>query len=138
MSILAFALTAGYSSSDNTEQCIVALDADTNVTVTIALEFGYTFHSENFDVTYPSVGNIRNSSGNGSSVGPSVVGATCQKDFDKNFDGGAEFFVAMGVLSMLYSLGSIPVYMLFLNDQWSYAKWIANIVSRVQFFIYES
>ena len=29
---------------------------------------------------------------------------------------------------MLYSMGIIPIYMVFLNDQWSYSIWIANIV----------
>jgi len=55
-------------------------------------------------------------------------------DFDKNYNGGAEFFVAMGVLSMLYSLGCLPIYMVFLNDQWGYSEWIANIVSWVHSF----
>ena len=116
-------MTAGYSSSDNTEECIASLDNNKTVTATIRLEFGYTFHSETFDITYPSV----------NSTNGSLIESTCKTDFDKNYDGGAEFFVAMGVLSMLYSLGSLPIYMIFLNDQWSYSKWIANIVSMMLF-----
>ena len=124
LSILAFALTAGYSSSDNTAQCI-ALDGATNTTVTVRLSFGYTFHSEDFDIQYGNYAPVTNGSTNGS-----LAESTCQTTFDNNYDSGAEFFVAMGVLSMLSALASLPIYMLFLNDQWSYSKWIANIVSR--------
>ena len=120
LSILAFALTAGYSSSDNTAECIT-LDGNANVTVTVRLSFGYTFHSEDFDVQYASAANTTNGS---------LAESTCQTDFDNNYDGGAEFFVAIGILSMLCTLGSLPIYMVFLNDQWSYSKIIANIVSR--------
>lgn len=126
-------MTAGYSSSDNTAQCN-ALDGTTNVTVTVRLSFGYTFHSEDFDIQYsnyePANANI---STNGSTDG--LLTESCQTTFENNYDSGAEFFVAMGVLSMLSTLGSLPIYMLFLNDQWSYSKWIANIVSRCIIFL---
>ena len=90
------------------------MDGNTNLTVIIRLSFGYTFHSENFDLQY--------------SLSNNSLSDSCQTDFDNNYDNGAEFFVAMGVLSMLYCLGSLPVYMVFLNNQWSYSKLIANIV----------
>lgn len=121
LSILAFALTAGYSSSDNTEEC----RDNNNNRIVARLEFGYTFHSETFDIKYTDIPPNSNRTSNGTNG--SSVEFTCQTDFDTNYDGGAEFFVAMGVLSMLYSMGVIPIYMVFLNDQWSYSKWIANI-----------
>ena len=95
------------------------MDGNANVTVTIRLSFGYTFHSENFDVQYSSF----------NTTNGFLDKSVCQTDLNNNYDTGAEFFVAMGVLSMLYCLGSLPVYMAFLNDQWSYSKLIANIVS---------
>ena len=115
-------MTAGYNSSDNTAECTT----QDGFTVIVKLSFGYTFHSENFDVQYVSV----NTNSSTNSTNGSLAESTCQSDFDKNYDGGAEFFVAMGILSMLCTLGSLPVYMVFLNDQWSFSKWIVNIVSR--------
>ena len=121
LSIITFSLTAGFSSSDNTEQCTAIEDGRT-YTVTIRLEFQYSFHKERFDISYPS--DISNTSSNGT-----FEEISCSSNFDKNYNGGAEFFVAMGILSMLYCLLSLPVYMVFVNDQWSYGKIIANFVS---------
>jgi len=119
LSIITFSLTAGFSSSDNTEQCTsIAADDGRNYTVTIRLEFKYSFHRESFEIFYP----LNNSNGTSN-------GFSCNSGFDKNYNGGAEFFVAMGILSMLYCLFSLPVYMVFINDQWSYGKIIANFVS---------
>ena len=122
MSIITFSLTAGFSSSDNTEQCTANGEDGSNYTVTIRLEFEYSFHREHFEIIYPA--DTSNASSNGTSEEIS-----CNSGFDKNYNGGAEFFVAMGILSMLYCLFSLPVYMVFINDQWSYGKIIANFVS---------
>lgn len=45
------------------------------------------------------------------------------------FSSSAQFFVALGVLTMLYVLGAILVYMLFITPELFMAKWIVIGVS---------
>ena len=125
MSIIAFALTVGYSSYDNIEECFITLNNDTNISITtIKIEFEYPFHSNNFDIEYLF----------------NRMMDDCQRNFDKNFNGGAQFFVATGILSMLYSLGILPVYIAFLDPKKlkRHSKWIANAVSRSILYYYEN
>lgn len=52
----------------------------------------------------------------------------------RSFAGFAQFFVAMGVLTFLYCIGIVIVYVLFINPKLPFAKWLLVFVSFFCFF----
>ena len=56
--------------------------------------------------------------------------ANCSASFSrKTFSTSAQYFVGMGVLTMLYVIGAIIVYMLFISPEFYMAKWLILGVS---------
>ncbi|CAI8014674.1 Synaptophysin [Geodia barretti] len=117
ISILTFSITAGFTNVPNNNS--LSCTTSDNVSREVSLEFNYPFRAQNFKAVYiPFDEFIANVSRNESS---------CQQTsgFDtRSFAGFAQYFVAMGVLSFLYCLGILFVYILFINPQLSFAKWI--------------
>ena len=93
LAILAFSLTAGFSVEDQFT-CTITVD-DTNQTETFTLKSSYPYSE--YKITSSEDGDTQ-SDGN--------------QDLDGHYSSGAEFFVAWGVLSMIYCLVAIPMYML--------------------------
>ena len=93
LAILAFSLTAGFSAED---QFTCKLTGDlSNTTVTVTLKASYPYRE--FDYSSAQDGDTQ------------IEGS---QDLDGNYSSGAEFFVAWGVLSMIYCLVAILIYML--------------------------
>lgn len=88
LAILAFSLTAGFS-AENQYTCIFN---GTNETATFTLKSSYPYSEYELSV--------------------SEAGDTQSRDLEGHYSSGAEFFVAWGVLSMIYCLVAIPMYML--------------------------
>lgn len=88
LAILAFSLTAGFS-AENQYTCILN---GTNETATFTLKSSYPYSEYEISV--------------------SEAGDTQSRDLEGHYSSGAEFFVAWGVLSMIYCLVAIPMYML--------------------------
>ena len=122
ISILTFSLTAGFTDGPNNNS--LSCTAADNVSREVQLEFSYPFQADNFRAVYsPFDSFLANVTANFSS---------CREDngFDtRSFAGFAQFFVAMGVLSFLYCLGILFVYVLFINPKLPFAKWIILFVS---------
>ena len=56
----------------------------------------------------------------------------CDRSFDSGtFSGSAEYFVAMGVFTMLYVIVAILVYIFFITPELFLAKWLVIGVSSV-------
>lgn len=94
LAILAFSLTAGFSVEDQFV-CEVPYNSTTNTTVTFTLKSSYPYRE--YEYTASEDGHIQ--------VDPN-------QDLDRHYSSGAEFFVAWGVLSMIYCLVAILIYML--------------------------
>ena len=126
ISILTFSITAGFTNVPNNNS--LSCTTSDNVSREVSLEFNYPFRAQNFKAVYtPFDEFIANVLRNESS---------CQQTsgFDtRSFAGFAQYFVAMGVLSFLYCLGILFVYVLFINPQLSFAKWIILFVSYFRF-----
>ena len=84
LAILAFSLTAGFSVEDQFT-CKISGSNDSNIAT---LKSSYPYREYEY------------------SPGPG------SQDLDGNYSSGAEFFVAWGVLSMIYCLVAILIYML--------------------------
>ncbi len=111
IALLAFSTTAGFNStgSDNDVSC----DTNgTNISRRAILEFEYPYGDDDFSIRYSS---------------PDF---SCRESFDSGaFSGSAQYFVGMGVLTMLYVIVVIPVYMLFITPDLFLAKWLVVGVS---------
>ena len=93
LAILAFSLTAGFS-VENQFNCDIDVDG-TIENFTITLKSSYPYRE--YDFSSSEDGNKQIDRG---------------QDLDRHYSSGAEFFVAWGVLSMIYCLVAIPMYML--------------------------
>ena len=122
ISILAFSITAGFTNSPNNNS--LTCTTNDNVSRELNLEFNYPFRAQNFKAVYiPFDDFIEKVTRNESSC-------RVTSGFDtRSFAGFAQFFVAMGVLSFLYCLGILCIYVLFINPQLPFAKWIIVFVS---------
>lgn len=90
LAILAFALTAGFS-VENNFSC--SFDG---ITGKVTLKSNYPYTEYDYTVTFDN---------NDTQI-------SLPLDLNKHYSSGAEFFVAWGVLSMIYSLVAILLYML--------------------------
>lgn len=91
LAILAFALTAGFS-IENTSRCVTPSQIGNT---TFTLKSSYPFRDYDFSSRVD---------GNDTQTEP--------RDLNRHYSSGAEFFVAWGVLSMIYCLVAILVYVL--------------------------
>jgi hypothetical protein len=118
ISILAFSITVGFTGgiNDNSLSCNTTSN---NASVGVELGFSYPFRESDFRAQYqPSEEVILNISNNTVSCG------RAEGFRSKNFAGFAQYFVAMGVLSFLYCLGILLVYVIFINPDLPFAKWL--------------
>lgn len=91
LAILAFSLTAGFSVEDQ----FTCVDPDDNSsTITFTLKSSYPYRE--YEYSSSQAGDRQQDN----------------LDLDGHYSSGAEFFVAWGVLSMIYCLVAIPIYML--------------------------
>ena len=123
ISILAFSITVGFTGgiNDNSLSCNTTSN---NASVGVELGFSYPFRENDFRAQYqPSEEVILNISNNTVSCG------RAEGFRSKNFAGFAQYFVAMGVLTFLYCLGILLVYVIFINPDLPFAKWLIAFVS---------
>ena len=118
VALLAFSTTAGFStiSDDNRVNCRSSIYNNTEYQA--VLHFEYPFTEQNFRFTYLP------------SAPPNATEAGCPQSMPfRRFSGRSGYFVAMGVLSMIYVIAAIVVYMLFLIPELFLVKWLVVGVS---------
>lgn len=118
IALLAFSITAGFNSigpNDNRVDCLGF--SNNNVTLDRAsINFGYPYSG--FVVTFSP------------QQPPNATQPFCQVPPGRQlFSTSAEFFVAMGVLSMVYVIVALIVYILFITPDLVLAKWLVIGVS---------
>lgn len=92
LAILAFSLTAGFT-VENKFVCDLTVNQTANETTSFTLKSSYPY--DEYDLKSSNNSLTKN-----------------HVNLNKHYSSGAEFFVAWGVLSMIYCLVAIPVYML--------------------------
>ena len=121
IALLAFAITAGFNSG-STNNSLTCLGNNTNTTassnLTAYMTFSYPYTGDNFDLMPESVDNMTICT-----MAPSTRFGT------PVLSTSAQFFVAMGVLTMLYVVGAVLVYLMFITPDLFLAKWLVIGVS---------
>lgn len=118
VALLAFSTTAGFRtiSDDNRINCRSSIYNNTEYHA--VLHFQYPFAEQDFRFTYLP------------STPPNFTEAGCPQSMPfQRFSGRSGYFVAMGVLSMIYVIAAIIVYMLFLIPDLFLVKWLVVGVS---------
>ena len=118
VALLAFSTTAGFRtiSDDNRINCRSSIFNNTEYHA--VLHFQYPFTEQDFRYTYLP------------STPPNFTEAGCPQSMPfQRFSGRSGYFVAMGVLSMIYVIAAIIVYMLFLIPDLFLVKWLVVGVS---------
>jgi len=118
IALLAFSITAGFNTigpNDNRVDCFGF--SNNNVTLDrVSINFGYPYSG--FVVTFSP------------QQPPNATQPICQVPPGRQlFSSSAEFFVAMGVLSMVYVIVALIVYILFITPDLVLAKWLVIGVS---------
>lgn len=116
VALLAFSITAGFSSGSqsNSLGCLgnVNITNSTPTNFTSYITFGYPYSSGNYRINTEPAENISDIS-------------RCGGGFrNLPLSSSAQFFVAMGVLTMIYVIGALLVYMLFITPDLFMAKWL--------------
>lgn len=118
VALLAFSTTAGFSTvnpDDNHVNCI----GFNNTAYKAGLNFQYPMDSQDFFFSYLPF------------PPPNATENGCPQSMPfQSFNGRSGYFVAMGVLSMIYVIVAIVVYMLFLIPDLFLVKWLVIGVSK--------
>lgn len=118
VALLAFSTTAGFRTlgpDDNRVNCM----GFNNTPYRAVLNFRYPMDSQDFFFTYSP------------SPPPNATENGCPQSMPfQAFNGRSGYFVAMGVLSMIYVIAAIVVYMLFLIPDLFIVKWLVIGVSK--------
>ena len=124
VALLAFAITAGFNSgaTSNSITCVGRDSLNNTRNFTAYATFGYPYSAGSFNITPAPNQNLSNININACMVANS--GYTTQV-----FSTSAEFYVAMGVVTMLYVVGALLIYMLFITPDLFMAKWLVIGVS---------
>ena len=121
IALLAFATTAGFNSS-STGNSVSCLGVN-NTNYTGYMTFGYPFSSGSYNIHFSPMNGFTMNNTNCSSI-PSSFSQLA-------LAGSAQFFVAMGILTILYVIGAVLVYLLFITPKLFMAKWLVIGVSCV-------
>ena len=123
IAILAFATTAGFqsSTSNNTLTC-TSSNVSTNYTASVS--YVYPYDGDNFRmVISPEDDFITNRSTSACDTSSNIIFSR------QTFYGSAQFYVAMGVFTMLYVIGALIIYILFITPELFMAKYLVIVVS---------
>ena len=119
IALLAFSITAGFSSgsTNNSMTCL----GGNNQNNTVYITFSYPYSSGSFAFT-PQEG----------TPGPNTTLDMCTQATQfstRAFSSSAQFFVALGVLTMIYVIAALLIYMMFIIPDLFIAKWLVIGVS---------
>ncbi|XP_064400768.1 synaptophysin-like protein 1 [Halichondria panicea] len=114
VALLAFALTAGFHSSGDSNSVTCTSNQTGLPNYTAAVDFTYPYTINSYSARVLTSDNFTNNN------------TQCRGAGSMNvlLASSAQFFVAMGVLTMIYAGGAIVVYMLFITPELYLAKWI--------------
>ena len=116
VALLAFSITAGFNAvpGDNRVTCLGF--SNNNLSLDSAsINFGYPYDGFSFTFNPPH---------------PNASQPICQVSRNRApFSSSAQFFVALGVLSMFYVIAALIVYILFITPDLVWAKWLVIAVS---------
>ena len=123
IAILAFSTTAGFSSSGG-NNTITCLSPSQNRTYTATVTYQYPYDGDNFNIIpAPNDEFIMNRTTMTSECQPSKI-------FSRQiFYGSAQYYVAMGVFTMLYVIGALVIYIVFITPDLFMAKYLVIVVS---------
>ena len=120
IAILAFSVTAGFSSSgtNNTITCQGTPPNNSLDNYTATITYQYPYDGDNFQIN-PT---------------PNLVNVTVQCRQDRVFSrqifySSAQYYVAMGVFTMLYVIGALIIYVVFITPDLFMAKYLVIVVS---------
>ena len=101
IALLAFTTTVGFSSSSSNRVDCMGFNATKRTAI---ITFSYPYIPGDFRATYIPDDNF--------------IQAKCTASFShKTFSSSAQYFVGMGVLSMLYNIAAIIIYILFVTPK---------------------
>ncbi|XP_003384954.2 PREDICTED: synaptophysin-like protein 1 [Amphimedon queenslandica] len=110
--LLAFSLTAGFSSSGSTNQARCNTN-NLNISATVTLTFSYPYRANSFSFTYDPPLN-------------DSAPITCfTADQIKTFSGSAEYYVFMTTVTFIYGILAVVVYIFFYVPRYDIAKYLS-------------